>query len=244
MVEPYMGDMRFARCNLLAKLSPVALDWPSFPREWRIPDFLLLARLRQRCFLWLAIRSGTLQRVCLSSWNSSTCSSSNEQRKKQAAAASSSCKTSPWDMAHTDMAPCQRLTTTDLASCSLLVPCVSATTTIRPAAQSKLHGNDQGSTVTRRCSGEGQERGGVLCTDPASAAAAAAASTAATSKRNALLQASTACCTKQALLAAAWCCCCTRESSPLLGDDRYASGVTLVRDAPGGTSAFCTPGIV
>ena len=62
MVEPYMGDMRFDRCILLAKNSPDALDWSSFPREWRRPDFLLLARLRQ-CCLWLAIRSGTLQRV-------------------------------------------------------------------------------------------------------------------------------------------------------------------------------------
>ena len=79
-----------------------------------------------------------------------------------------------------------------LASCRLRI----STATIRPAAQSQLHGNDEGSTVTRRRSGEGQERDGILCTDPASAAAAAAAaaaaSAAAVSKRNALLQASTA----------------------------------------------------
>ena len=46
-VQPYMGDMRFDRCTLLAKISREALDWPSFPREWRTSDFLLLARLRQ-----------------------------------------------------------------------------------------------------------------------------------------------------------------------------------------------------
>ena len=63
IVESFMGDTRFDRCILLAKISPDALDWPNFPREWRTPDFLLLARLRQRC-LCLAIRSGTLQRVC------------------------------------------------------------------------------------------------------------------------------------------------------------------------------------
>ena len=33
MVEPYMSDVRFDRCILLAKISPDALDWPSFPRE-------------------------------------------------------------------------------------------------------------------------------------------------------------------------------------------------------------------
>ena len=97
--------------------SPDALDWPSFPREWRRPGFLLLARLRQRC-LWLAIRSGTLQRLCVPSCNSSTtCSSiSNKQQNKQAAAPSSSCKTSPADIAHAGMAPCRRLTQTYLAS--------------------------------------------------------------------------------------------------------------------------------
>ena len=92
-------------------------------------------------------------------------------------------------MAHAGVAPCQRMTQTDLASFSLRI----STTTVRPAAQSQLHRNYQGSTVTRRRSGEGQERGGVLCTDPASAAAAAAAASAAASKRNALLQASKHC---------------------------------------------------
>ena len=48
--------------------------------------------------------------------------------------------------------------------------------------------------MTRRRSGEGHERGGVLCTDPDSAAiATAATASAAAGKRNALLQASTAC---------------------------------------------------
>ena len=156
-----MVDMIFDSCFLLAENFPDALDWPSFPREGRRPDFLLLARLRQRC-LWLAIRSGTLQRVCVPSCNSSTTcsSSSNKQRKKQAAAAaSSSNKTSPADMAHAGMAPCRRLTQTDLASCSLLR---ISTTTIRPAAQSQPHGSDQGESVTRRRGGEGPERDGVL----------------------------------------------------------------------------------
>ena len=136
MVQVYMGDMRFDRCIMLAKISPDALDWPNFPREWGTPDFLLLARLRQRC-PWKAIRSGTLQRVCVPSCNSSTtCSSStNKQQKKQAAAARSSCKTSPADIAHAGMAPCRRLTQTDLASCSLLR---ISTAIIRPAAQSQL----------------------------------------------------------------------------------------------------------
>ena len=155
---------------------------------WRTPDFLFLACLRQRC-LCLAIRSGTLQRVLVPSCNSSTWSSSIKQQKTQAAAASSSYKTSPADMAH----PCWHgpMSTLDAnrlgTSCSLL----RISTTIRPTAQSQLHGNDQGSTVTRRRSGEGQERGGVLCIDPASAAAAAAvaAASAAASKRIALLQA-------------------------------------------------------
>ena len=62
-VEPNVVDMRFDSCFLLAENFPDALDWPSFPREGRRPDLLLLARFRQRC-LWLAIRSGTLQRVC------------------------------------------------------------------------------------------------------------------------------------------------------------------------------------
>ena len=164
---------------------------------------MLLARLRQRCLcLAMAIGSGTLQRVLVPSCNSSTwSSSSNKQQKKQAAAASSSCKTSPADMAHAGMAPCRRLTQTDLASCSLL----RISTTIRPAAQSQLHGNDQGSTVTRRRSGEGQERGGVLYTDPANAAAAAAAAAAASaaaSKRNALMKASADCCCMVLLLQA------------------------------------------
>ena len=154
MVEPNMVDMRFDGCFLLAENLLGALDWPSFPREGRRPDFLLLARLRQRC-LWLAIRSGTLLRVCVPSCNSSTTcgSSSNKQQKKQAAAGSSSCKTSPADMAHAGMAACRRLTQTDLASCSLFR---ISTTTSRPAAHSQLQ-NDQGSTVTRRRSGEGQE---------------------------------------------------------------------------------------
>ena len=125
-----MGDTRFDRCILLAKISPDALDWPNFPREWRTPDFLLLARLRQRC-LCLAIRSGTMQRVLVPSCNSSTWSSSSKQQKKQAAAvASSSCKTSPADVAHAGMAPCRRLTQTGLASYSLLR---ISTATIRPA---------------------------------------------------------------------------------------------------------------
>ena len=55
-------------------------------------------------------------------------------------------------MAHAVMAPCRRLTQNDLASCSLLR---ISTSTIRLAAQFQLH--DQGSTVTRRRSGEGQE---------------------------------------------------------------------------------------
>ena len=201
MVEPNMVDMRLDSCFLLAENFPDALDWPSFPREGRRPDFLLLARLRQRCF-WLAIRSGTLQRVCVPSCNSSTWSgSSNKQQKKQAAAASSYCKTSPAD-AHAGMAPCRRLTQTDLSSCSRLL-CISRTI-IRPAVQSQLHGNGQGSTVTRRRSGEGQERGGVLCTNPARAAAAAASVAASKrcckSKHNAFLQASTACCCMVLLL--------------------------------------------
>ena len=135
LVEPNMVNMRFDSCFLLAENFPDASDWPSFPREGLRPDFLLLARLRQRC-LWLAIRSSTLQRVCVPSCNSSTtCSSSNKQQKKQAAAASSFCKTSPADMANAGMAPCRRLTQTDLASCSLL----RIFTTIRPEAQSPLH---------------------------------------------------------------------------------------------------------
>ena len=142
---------------LLAENFPQVLDWPRYSREGRRPDFLLLSLLRQSC-LWLAgdTLAGALQRVCVPSCNSSsTCSSSsNKQQKKQAAAASSSCKTSPADMAHAGMVPYQRLTQTDLTSCSLL--CIS-TTTIKPAAQSQLHGNDEGSTTTRRRSGEGQE---------------------------------------------------------------------------------------
>ena len=118
MVAPSMVDMRFDRCFLLAENFPDASDWPSFAREGRRTDFLLFARLRQR-FIWLAIRSGTLQRVCIPSCNSSTTcsSSSNKQQEKQAAAPSSSYKTSPADMAHAGMAPCRRLTPTDLSSC-------------------------------------------------------------------------------------------------------------------------------
>ena len=105
------------------------------------------------------------------------------------------------------MAPCRRLTQIDVASCSRLLRI--PTTTTRPAAvQSQLHVNDQGSTVTRRRGVEGQERGGVLCTDPASAAAAAA-------------RALQRCC-KQALLqvlAAAWCCCCNRAYHGHQGSD-------------------------
>ena len=128
--------MGFDLYIMLAKNSPDALDWPNFPREWGTPDFLLLAPMRQRC-LCLAIRSGTTQRVLVPSCNSSTwSSSSNKQQKKQAAAAaSSSCKTSPADVAHAGMAPCRRLTQTDLASCSLLR---ISTAIIRPAAQSQL----------------------------------------------------------------------------------------------------------
>ena len=62
MVEPNMVDMSFDSCFLLAENFPGALDWPSFPREGRRPDFPVLSLLRQ-CCLWLAIRSGTLQRV-------------------------------------------------------------------------------------------------------------------------------------------------------------------------------------
>ena len=66
IVEPYLGDTRFDRCILLAEKLPGRLDSPSLPREWRRPDFLLLARLRQRC-LWLTIRSGATSaaRVCI-----------------------------------------------------------------------------------------------------------------------------------------------------------------------------------
>ena len=81
MVEPYTGDMRFDRCILLAKISPDALHWSRFPREWRRPDSLLLARLRQPC-LWLEIRSGAQQRVCVPS---STGSTYLEQQQQQAA---------------------------------------------------------------------------------------------------------------------------------------------------------------
>ena len=166
-----MGDMRFDRCILLADNSPDALDWSSLPREWRRPDFLPETRL--------PLAGDTLGYIICSAcvYPRATAapgayfSSSNKHRKKQAAAASSSCETSPADMAHAGMAPCRRLTQTDLACCSLLR---ISTTTIRLAAQSQLHGNGQGSTVTRRRSGEGQERGGVLCTNPARAAAAAA----------------------------------------------------------------------
>ena len=108
MIEPNMGNTRFDRCILLAKLPPRALDWPSFLREWHRPEFFFLAGLRQRSRC-LAIRSGTLQRVFVPSCNSSTWSSSNnKQQKKQAAAASPSSKTSPADMAHAAMAPCRR----------------------------------------------------------------------------------------------------------------------------------------
>ena len=136
MVEPNMVDMSFDSCFLLAENFPGALDWPSFPREGRRPDFPVLSLLRQ-CCLWLAIRSRVLCRACVPSCNSSTnCSISiNKQQKKQAAAASSSYNTSPADMAHAGMASCRRLTQTDLASCSLL----RISTTIRPAAQSQLH---------------------------------------------------------------------------------------------------------
>ena len=88
MAEPYMGDMRFDRCILLAKNSPDALDWPSLPREWRKPDFLLHTRLRQRC-LWLAIRSGTLQRVCVPSCHSSTWMEQQQQHAAEEAGSSS-----------------------------------------------------------------------------------------------------------------------------------------------------------
>ena len=156
--------------------------------------------LRQR-YLWLALRSGTLQRVCVPPCNRSTRSSnSNKRQKKQAAVASSSCRTSPADMAQQS----------GLASCSLLLR-ISSTTT-RPPVQSYLHGNDQGSSVTRRRSGDGQERCGVLSTNLQSAAAAvaSAAASVAASKRcrkQALLRANGLPYCKQALLAAAWCCC-------------------------------------
>ena len=153
---------------------------------------MLLARLRQ-CCLCLAIRSGTLQGVLIPSCNSSTWSSNSKKRqKKQAAAtASFSCKTSSADMAHAGMAPCRRLTKTDLVSCSLRR---ISSATIRPAAQSQLQGNDQGSSMTRRRNGEGQESGGVSCTDRANAAAtAAAAASAEEAKRKTLLQSSTDC---------------------------------------------------
>ena len=89
IVESFMGDTRFDRCILLAKISPDALDWPNFPREWRTPDFLLLARLRQRCF-WLAIRSGTLQRVCVPLVQQQH--HLQQQQQQQAAGAGSSSK--------------------------------------------------------------------------------------------------------------------------------------------------------
>ena len=61
-----------------------------------------------------------------------------EQQKK---IRQSSSKFSPADIY---IAPCQRLTQTDLVSCRL---CISITT--RPAAQSQLHSNDQVSTVNK-----------------------------------------------------------------------------------------------
>ena len=147
MVEPNMVDMRFDSCFLLAETFPDALDWPSFPREGRRPDFLFFCSFQATLPLAGDTLAGTLQRVCVPSCNSSTTcsssSSSSKRQKKQAAPSSSSCKTSPADMAHAGMAPCRRLTQTDLASCSLL----RISTTIRPAAQSQLHGIDQGSTV-------------------------------------------------------------------------------------------------
>ena len=195
-----MVDMRFDSCFLLAENFPDAWGWPSFPREGRRPNFLILARLRQRYF-WLAIRSGTLQRVCVPSWNSSTtCSSSNKQQKKQAASASSSCRTSPADMAHAGMAPCRRLTQTDLASCSLSYLHNHQASSAVSAPRKRPRFN-RAKVSQRRRSGAG----GVLCTDPANAAAAAAAASAAAasaaaSKRNALLQASTAACRCMVLL--------------------------------------------
>ena len=42
MVEPNMVDMRFDVSFLLAEKTPDALDWPSLPREWCTPDFLLV----------------------------------------------------------------------------------------------------------------------------------------------------------------------------------------------------------
>ena len=101
----------------LGQHSPDALDWPSFPEssvdQTSCPFETTLPPAGD------TLGGTSLQRVCIPSRNSSTCSSSsNKQQKKQATAASSSRKTSPADMAHAGMAPCRRLTQTDLASAS------------------------------------------------------------------------------------------------------------------------------
>ena len=139
-----MGDMRFDRYILLADNSPGALDWPRLHREWRRLDSLPVQD--NGASGWRYARAHHLQRVCVPSRNIRTrSSSSNKQVKKQAAAARSSCKTSPADTAHCVVAPCRRLTQTDLASFSFLLRI--STTTIRPAANSQLHRNAKGSTV-------------------------------------------------------------------------------------------------
>ena len=80
MVEPFMGDMIFDRCILLAELSGrLGLA----KRAARVAWSTSLARVRQRC-LWLAIRSGTSSAAfCIPSCNSSTWKSSSNKKQNK-----------------------------------------------------------------------------------------------------------------------------------------------------------------
>ena len=147
MVEPFMGDLRFDRCILLANNSPNASDWPRYPEsgvDQTSCPFQTTLPLARDTLGYIICSACVYPRATAAP---GACCSSNKQQKKQAAAASSSCETSPADMAHAGMAPCRRLTQTDLASCSPLLRI--STTTIRPAVQSQLHRNDRGLNVNK-----------------------------------------------------------------------------------------------
>ena len=150
MVEPYVGDMRFDRCILLADNSPDVFHSPSLPREWRKPG-RLFARLSQRC-LWLAIRSGAPSAARVYPRATAAATSSSRIGMQQQQGLLAKCRRLTWPMLTWSMltrpyvAVCRRLTQTDVASCCRHL---RISTTIRPAVESQLHKNNQGSTVNK-----------------------------------------------------------------------------------------------
>ena len=114
MLEPCIGDMTFVRCLRLAEMCPHASDRRSF-FGGRTPNFLLFARLGQRDLCGHRLKYAA---ACVGTHVKQQ--HLEQQQQQPAEEAGRSSKLFVQNLAYAGMAPCQRLTQTDLACCSLL----------------------------------------------------------------------------------------------------------------------------